>query len=151
MKTRQLLFLITALASCSLKNKNISPIQDTEKVAHYFENELDATITPVSLKRAMDNKERYVIVDVCNEKDYKTGHIPGAINIPMKKGNKFKDQKKSFPGLIKDGINYVYCYALVCDLSSIAAKKFASLGYPVKELKGGFEAWKEHGFKIEKS
>lgn len=150
MKIYQLFFLATLVTCCGLKDKNGALIQNTKKVARYFESELDATITPVSLKQVMDKKEHYVIVDVRAEKDYKAGHIPGAINIPIKEWKDFQNQKTPFQGLIKDGINYIYCYALVCDLSTIGARKFASLGYPVKEIKGGWETWKEHGFKIEK-
>ena len=61
-----------------------------------------------------------------------------------------KEIKPSFLGLSKNKINYMYCYELYCSLSQKAAKKFASLGYPVKKIKGGLKAWKEHAYPIEK-
>lgn len=151
MKKYKLLFLIATVACCGLKDKKEPLVQDTQKVARYFGDELNATTTPVGIQEVIDDKEHCVIVDVREEKDYAAGHIPGAINIPIKKWKQIKGAPTSFPGLIKDGINYVYCYALVCNLSTIAAQKFASRGYPVKEIQGGMEAWREHGFKIEKS
>jgi rhodanese-related sulfurtransferase len=38
----------------------------------------------------------------------------------------------------------------LCNLGEKAAKKFTSLGYPVKEMVGGFEEWKRHKLPIEK-
>ncbi len=126
-------------------------IQNTKKAARYFKDELAFTSNPYSVKFALDKKERTIIVDVRSEKDYNAGHIPGAINIPCEKWISLDNPKAEIPGLIRDGFNYVYCYALLCSLSTRAAQKFASLGYPVKEIKGGFAAWKESKYAIEKS
>ena len=68
-----------------------------------------------------------------------------AINI-----TNFKDKDVTeFPGLRKDGYNFVYGYSAVCLLPQIAGQKFASLGYPVKAMSGGFNAWKEYEYPIE--
>ena len=146
-----LLVLLACVTSCcQLKNDSASKIQDTKKAECYFKDEMAFTSTPYEIKSIIDRKEHVVIVDVRSEKDYNAGHIPGAINIPCEKWNMFTGSETEFPGLIKDGINYVYCYALLCDLSKRAAQKFAAAGYPVKEIKGGFEAWKVSKCKIEK-
>ncbi len=150
-----LVFLVFSLSACwqsmhhtsSFSNK----IQDTERASNYFENELNFTVYPVNLHGVIANKnQRFTIIDVRKVADYNAGHIPGAINLPCDQWDYFEGKQLEFPGLIRNGFNYVYCYALLCDLSLKAAKKFASLGYPVKEIKGGAQSWKKHGYTFEK-
>lgn len=127
------------------------PQQDSKKAVEYFENELNFKTNPHGVKSVVDGKTKNVtIVDVRSEKDYAKGHIPGAINIPWEKHQSFDGPETEFPELRKKGYNYVYCYELLCNLAQKAAKKFASLGYPVKEMAGGFEEWKAHDHPIEK-
>lgn len=126
-------------------------LQDSAKAVEYFENELNFKTNPHGVKSVVEGKTKNVtIVDVRSAKDFAEGHIPGAINVPFEKYNGFDGPETDFPGLRKDGFNYIYCYAHLCNLSQKAAKKFASLGYPVKEIAGGFDAWKDHKYPIEK-
>ena len=94
--------------------------------------------------------QNITLVDVRAAKNYAEGHVPGAINLPFDKFSRFEGTEKEFPELRKDGFNYIYCYELGCNLATKAARKLASLGYPVKEMKGGFNAWKDHSYPIEK-
>ena len=55
-----------------------------------------------------------------------------------------KDRWSTLEGLRKDKINVVYCYSQVCHLAAAAAFEFASRGYPVMELEGGFAGWRAH-------
>ncbi len=120
------------------------------RAEQYFENKLSFNINPDGLKEAIDSKQqKIVIIDVRSGKAFRDGHIPGAINIPFNEYNFFEGDKKKFFGLIKDDFNYVYCYSLLCMLGQKACKKFASLGYAVKEVKGGFKSWQDYGYDIE--
>ncbi len=137
----------TALAA-----SNNNTIQDTKRAAQYFEDELNFKTNPYGVKSMLDGKVKNVtIVDVRAAKDYAEGHIPGAINVPYEKYNSFNGDETEFPGLRKDGFNYVYCYELLCNLGQKAGKKFAAAGYPVKEIVGGFAAWKEKDYPIDRS
>lgn len=127
------------------------PLQDSKKAVEFFEQELEFVTNPHGVKSVVDEKVKNVtIVDVRSAEEFAKGHIPGAINVPPEKHAAFEGNETEFPELRKDGYNYVYCYQLLCNLSQKAAKKFASLGYPVKEMVGGFEEWKEHKYPIEK-
>ena len=77
---------------------------------------------------------------------YEKSHIPGAINIPFNEYNSFKCSDVIFKELSKDKMNYVYCYSLLCQLGKMACLKFASLGYPVTEMIGGFEYWIQYKY-----
>jgi rhodanese-related sulfurtransferase len=154
MKRLSLGLCLMALGLPTLSHAKSSKVQDTKAAMHYFENELNFTTNPMGVKSAIEEaakgkSKNIIIVDLRREEDYKAGHIPGAINLPYDKWEVFKGDHKEFPGLRKDTINYVYCYQLLCNLGQLAGKKFASLGYPVKEMRGGFQAWKEQKYPIE--
>lgn len=140
-----LLFISVPPAFCS------EALQDSPKAYEFFENELNFKTNPHGVNATLQEKRKdIVIVDVRSAKDFSQGHIPGAINLPFDKYGNFAGAETEFPGLRKDGFNYVYCYTLLCNLGQRAAKKFASLGYPVKEIVGGFEEWKKGEYPIEK-
>lgn len=140
-------FLTTFPVLC----EDASKIQDTAKAAKFFEGELNFKTNPHGVKLVLEGKVKNVtIVDLRSAKEFAKGHIPGAINVPHDKYNNFEGAEADFPGLKKDGFNYVYCYSLLCNLSQKAAMKFASLGYPVKEVVGGFSEWKKHKYPLEK-
>lgn len=126
-------------------------LQDGERAVDYFKDELEHRSNPYEVRKHVEGAtDKITIVDVRAAKDYAAGHIPGAINIPYDQHEGFHGSEKSFPGLRKDGYNYVYCYSHTCNLAQKAAKKFASLGYPVKEMVGGFSEWQRDGHPIEK-
>jgi len=120
----------------------ISRIQDPVRAAAYFEDKLAFTAGPVELERMIKSCENIVIVDVRDAEDFAKGHIPGAINLP-------KGTWDQAMGLNKHRTNVVYCYSLLCHLAANACLEFASKGYPVMELEGGFTSWEEGGFEIE--
>jgi rhodanese-related sulfurtransferase len=118
-------------------------VQDPSKCRTYFENKLSFTTGPVELDRMIkSNNNNIVVVDVRASEDYAKGHIPGAINLPQ--------EHWSNPiGLHRDRTNVLYCYTQNCHLAASAAVQFASQGYPVMELDGGFATWKKSDMDIE--
>ena len=137
---KKFLFLGVFLTACS-STTNQMLLQDTEAAVKFFEDEMNFKTNAHGVKEVLFSKN-VTIVDVRDEQSYQKGHIPGAINIPVNK-YKFDGTEKTFPGLRKDRFNYVYCYTHYCNLGTKAAKAFASAGYPVKEIQGGFDAWQE--------
>lgn len=113
------------------------------KAKEYFENKMAFTTGPVELNRWLGERTALNVIDVRAAEDYAKGHIPGAINLP-------KDKWRSFEGLSKDKTNVIYCYSIVCHLAATAAVEFASKGFPVMELDGGFDEWREHGLPVER-
>src|SRR6266446_1419485 len=118
-------------------------IHDPAKAKAYFEEKLAFTTGPVELDRWIKARENnLVVVDVRATEDFEKGHIPGAVNLP-------KDRWDTLQGLIRDKTNVVYCYTQQCHLAANACVRFAGRGYPVMELEGGFEGWKENDLDIE--
>lgn len=118
-------------------------IHDPAKARAYFEKKLDFTTGPVELERMLKTGHNLVtVIDVRAAEDYAQGHIPGAINLP-------KGSWESPEGLGKDKTNVVYCYSQVCHLAAAACVAFATQGFPVMEMDGGFKAWKDHDLEVE--
>jgi rhodanese-related sulfurtransferase len=118
-------------------------IHDPTRAKAYFEDKVAFTTGPVELNRMIQSHENHInIIDVRAAEDFAKGHIPGAINVPQETwGNP--------QGLSKDKTNVVYCYTQVCHLAANACVAFAGKGFPVMELEGGFETWKEYDMEVE--
>src|SRR3954470_13038945 len=120
-------------------------IHSPEKAKAYFEEKLAFTTGPVELSKWIKSREdNLVVVDVREAEDYEKGHIPGAINIP-------RDKWQRPEGLSREKTNVVYCYTQQCHLGANACLQFAGAGYPVMELEGGFETWKENELDVEEA
>lgn len=77
----------------------------------------------------------YVIVDVRNEDEYATGHIPNAVLVPLPKLAAVAAEK--LPD--KEQLLLVYCRS--GRRSKLAAKQLADMGYTqIKEF-GGINTW----------
>jgi len=85
--------------------------------------------------RDMDGKKGVMLIDVRTDKEYNTGHIPGAVHIPLADvGAKAKKIKK-------DKEIVVYCQS--GNRSIWAIKRLMAMGYTnLWNLKGGYNAWK---------
>ena len=88
-------------------------------------------INTEEVKKILDNKdENYILIDVREDYEFKEGHIPGAINIPL--GN-ITNVDYSL-----DKIIIVYCRS--GNRSNQAAIKLKNMGYNVKDM-GGILDW----------
>ena len=122
-----------------MKNKFKTP--DPKKAKRYFARKLAFTTGPVELGRWLKVRGDVKVVDVRDPKSYAKSHIPGAVNLPKGKWHKTAD-------LDKKKTTVVYCHTQTCRLAARAAWEFASQGFPVVELEGGFEAWKDAGLEV---
>lgn len=82
-----------------------------------------------------------IIVDSRSQESWDQGHIPGAIHLPT------SEIAHRAAHEVPAGATVVtYCWGPACNGATRAALEFAKLGYPVKELIGGFEYWTREGF-----
>jgi len=108
----------------------------------FFSDKIDFTTGPVELNLQIQMGEKITIIDMREPEDFQAGHIPGAVNLP-------RDKWVSLAGLQRDRFNVLYCYSITCHLAAKAAVTFTEHGFPVMEMDGGYEAWKEHDLPIE--
>ena len=113
------------------------------KAKQVFADKMAFTTGPVATNDQIEKGEDVAIIDVRASKDFKRGHIPGAISLPQEKWS-------GMAGLRRNTMNIIYCYSQTCHLGANAAMQFAAKGYSVMEMDGGFASWKEQGLKIAK-
>ncbi len=113
-----------------------------EETRNYFAQKLAFTTGPSEVEGLLKRGEPVTLVDVRYPADFRKGHIPGAVNLP-------KGRWHTLKGLAKDRRTIVYCYSQTCHLAAEAAVEFASLGFSVIEMEGGFDAWQKYGFSVE--
>jgi len=124
-----------------LKLENIT--RQSQRAKEFFEDKLAFTLGPVELKELMENERNSIeIIDVRKKEHYESGHLPSAMSIPG------KEIEMQLNNLSKDKINIVYCYSQQCHLGAKIALILVEKGYPVMELEGGFNEWKNKDFDV---
>ena len=92
------------------------------------------------------NRDKAVVIDVCDAGEYAAGHVVGAKSIPL------ADLEAKLPGAVK---NKATPLVLVC-ASGIRARRAVAtarkLGYEQAEvLAGGMKSWREANLPVEKT
>ena len=113
-------------------------------------SDLDIESVPLGqLRRMIDGEGEWrkksptVLVDVRSATQFKEGHIPVAINIPI------KELTTADPRLSGAYNIVVHAFGWTDALSGAAFKKLITLGYQnVYDFRGGLEAWKTQGLKV---
>ncbi len=85
-----------------------------------------------------------VWLDPRSERDFRLGHIPGAINLP------FQNVAKNHHILQKYEVIVVYGSTYNDPKATAMSKRLMQLGYKdVKTLRGGLSGWKAAGYDVE--
>ena len=93
----------------------------------------DLEIAPADVKKMMDNREDFILLDVRELWEHETAHIEGSTLIPL---NDLPDRLARLP---KDKLIVTQCHHGSRSLS--AARYLRSYGYNAKSMKGGIEEW----------
>jgi ArsR family transcriptional regulator len=83
------------------------------------------------------------LLDVRPEDEYGLGHLPGALNIPL------RELKQRLSELPRDHEIVAYCRGPYCVLSFEAVAALRPHGFKVRRLKEGFPEWKLAGLPLE--
>jgi sulfur-carrier protein adenylyltransferase/sulfurtransferase len=96
------------------------------------------------LKRRLDAREPFTLLDVREKEEYRAGFIPGAISIPR------GFLEIQVEGRIPDKTSKIVAYCAGGTRSALAAKTLAELGYSnVETANPGFVRWKDLGYPME--
>jgi molybdopterin/thiamine biosynthesis adenylyltransferase/rhodanese-related sulfurtransferase len=102
------------------------------------------TLTLEELKRRLEARERFTLVDVREKDEVRAGFIPGAVSIP--RGFLEMQAEQRLPD--KSAKIVVYCAGGI--RSAFAAKALTELGYTdVESANPGFVRWKDVGYPVE--
>ena len=92
------------------------------------------------------NREKAVVIDVCEPEEYAQGHVAGAKNVPL------AQLEAQLPKWVKSKTTPV---VMLCQAGSRAARAAAQaqkMGYTqAQPLAGGLKAWREASLPVEKA
>lgn len=83
------------------------------------------------------------VLDVRPVSEYEAGHLPGAINVPLKELEKHLDEFNPQHDIV------AYCRGAYCVLAFDAVKLLRGKGFTVRRLEDGFPEWKGAGLPVE--
>lgn len=103
-----------------------------------------ADVSDVWAALSADGEPGFVVLDSRSTESWDQGRIPGAVHLPTALIAEQAEQllDKSVPVV-------TYCWGPGCNGATRAALALAQLGFPVKEMLGGFEYWVREGFAYE--
>ena len=98
-------------------------------------------ITAQELHARQESTDQPLVIDVRDRAEYKTGHVPGAINIPQKKLARQLDKLADANGVV------LYCYN--GRRTRLAEQTLIENDIPnVFHLEGGLIGWRQGGFEV---
>ena len=83
------------------------------------------------------------MIDVRPEVEYKAGHLPGSISMPIDNLN------EHITKLPKGKTVVAYCRGPYCVYADQALELLMDHGYPVARLEEGVAEWQEQGYPLE--
>jgi ArsR family transcriptional regulator len=84
------------------------------------------------------------VVDVRPEEEYRAGHIPGAVSIPL------RDLEARISEIPRDTEIVAYCRGPYCVMAIRAVELLRKKGYHATHLEEGIPEWRALGLPIEK-
>ena len=112
---------------------------------HDFVTTAKQNIVEVSVSdaKALLDKGGYIFLDVRTSKEFKMGHIPGAMHL-ARGLLEFKIAKK-----VPDKNANIIIYCKSGGRGSLATYTLGQMGYNVKNMAGGWKAWTKAGYPID--
>ncbi|WP_434481372.1 rhodanese-like domain-containing protein [Lutimaribacter degradans] len=117
-------------------------------------------VTPIGELELMEflNDPEVVVIDGRVRRDYQTGSIPGAINVPYTEAADRLGElgcEIDFDGFICDGDNVksaaLYCNGPWCGQSPTAARRMIEAGFPAEKIyyyRAGMQGWRMLGLTV---
>ena len=111
-------------------------------VSGYFNarDGLEAVSRRDLLRRAEEGS--VTVLDVRPPEEYEAGHIPGAVNLPL------KDLRKRLDELPKGQEIIAYCRGPYCVLAFEAVAELRRKGFKARRLEEGYPEWKAAGLPV---
>jgi rhodanese-related sulfurtransferase len=104
---------------------------------------LEAVSTAALMERLSDGN--VVVLDVRPEEEYRAGHIPGALSVPV------DTLEAALQALPKDKEIVAYCRGPYCVFSDEAVTLLRSRGYQARRLAEGLPDWRAKGLPVEET
>jgi rhodanese-related sulfurtransferase len=101
-------------------------------------NNIFVKLKEITISEFKKDEDKFFVIDVRTEDNWKVGHITGAINIPL------KELKQEMEKVVKNKNEKIVVYCNRGISSLIGLKELNNLGYQnVFSLKGGYNEYKK--------
>jgi ArsR family transcriptional regulator len=116
---------------------------EVARVVHSYFNNRD-NLEPVTRKELMRRvrNEGVTLLDVRPPDEFALGHLPGAVNIPL------RTLKARIDELDRSREIVAYCRGTYCVLSYEAVYALRARGFRVRRLEGGLPEWRQAGLPV---
>lgn len=132
-----LLLVLTILACGALEQESNRPgEQSTQATAQRLDVEVDVLATAI--------KGGARVIDVRTAAEFNSGHVPGAVSIPM---DQLTPGHLELASHLKTEPLYLICHS--GGRSARAADKLVLAGFRAFNVLGGTAAWRDRGFEVE--
>ncbi len=135
------LALLTGLRTVAENN-----LAEVDKIVSQYFLAKDS-LEPVSPPQLLDRSRKglVTVLDVRPSDEFAAGHVPGAVNIPL------KELEQRLTELPKDQEVVAYCRGPYCVLSFDAVDLLRGRGYSARRLENGLPEWKLAGHPVEQN
>ena len=130
----------------SMRKLAESHLADVDRLVRAYltvKDELEPIPRRELLERA--RKGMVTVLDVRPPEEFASGHVPGAVNVPL------KDLTKRLKELPQDQEIVAYCRGPHCVLAFEAVAKLREKGFQARRMEDGFPEWREAGLPVEKT
>jgi len=121
-------------------------VADVERLVTSFltlKDDLEPIPREELLQRAREGL--VTVLDVRPAEEYAAGHVPGAVNVPLKDLERYLDQLQAGQEIV------AYCRGPHCVLAFDAVAKAREKGIKARRMEDGYPEWKLAGLPIEQS
>ena len=128
----------------SLRNVAERHLADVQQLVNTFltvKDDLEPIPATELLERVRDGL--VTVLDVRPSEEYQSGHVPGAINVPLTELEKHLDSLDITHDIV------AYCRGPHCVLAFDAVEKLRDKGFTAHRLEDGFPEWKSAGLPVE--
>ena len=103
-------------------------------------------LEPVPARELLERVKRglVTVLDVRPAEEYAAGHVPGAINVPVDRLEKYLSKLPKRKQVV------AYCRGPYCLMSFEAVEKLRKRGFKAKRLENGYPEWRAAGLPVER-
>jgi rhodanese-related sulfurtransferase/predicted transcriptional regulator len=128
----------------TMRDLGLERIAEMEKIIKDFREKRNV-LEAIKIEELLDRlqSKNVVLLDVRPPSEYRTGHIPDAINIPV------EEITSHLKKLSKNKQYIAYCRGPFCVFADEAINMLIKKGFKAKRLVEGFPDWKLRGLPVE--
>jgi rhodanese-related sulfurtransferase len=130
----------------SMRKLAESHLADVDRLVRAYLTVKDE-LEPIPRRELLERARKGIVtvLDVRPPEEYASGHVPGAVNVPL------KELARRLQELPQGQEIVAYCRGPHCVLAFEAVAQLREKGYQARRLEDGFPEWREAGLPVEKT